>query len=443
MYYNSSMVDSLQEKLTKTLRNIQGKGRLSERNMEETLKEIRIALLESDVNYKVVKDFLERVRQESIGQDVLNAVEPGQLLVKIVHDELIRLLGDEDNSLHFADSGLTSIMIVGLQGTGKTTQAAKQANLLKKKGRKPILIAADIIRPAAIEQLQTLGRQINVEVYTQGTAVKVLDQVERGIAYAKKNGYDTAIIDTAGRLQIDEELMQELKDIKDLVHPEEILLTVDAMTGQDIVNVANAFNDLLNVTGLILTKFDGDAKGGAALSVKAVTGVPIKFAGTGEKISDLEVFYPDRLAQRILGMGDVVSFVEKAQEEMDMKQAEETANRLMDGKFTMDDLLNSIEQSRKLGPLSSIMKMMPGMSEMANAINDSAADEELKRIKAIIQSMTPAEREDPSIMRSSHKRRIARGSGTRVEDVNKLCNQYDKMKKLFKNMSSMKSLFRM
>lgn len=437
------MFDSLQEKLTKTLRNIQGKGRLSERNMEETLKEIRIALLESDVNYKVTRDFLERVRQESIGQDVLNSVEPGQLLVKIVHDELIRLLGDEDNSLHFAEDGLTSIMIVGLQGTGKTTQAAKLASLLRKKGRRPILIAADIIRPAAIEQLQTLGKQINVEVYSEGTDVKVLDQVERGIAYAGKNGYDTAIIDTAGRLQIDEELMQELKDIKDLVHPEEILLTVDAMTGQDIVNVAQAFNDLLDVTGLILTKFDGDAKGGAALSVKAVTGVPIKFAGTGEKISDLEVFYPDRLAQRILGMGDVVSFVEKAQEEMDMKQAEETANRLMDGKFTMDDLLNSIEQSRKLGPLSSIMKMMPGMSEMANAINDSAADEELKRIKAIIQSMTPAEREDPSIMRSSHKRRIAKGSGTRVEDVNKLCNQYDKMKKLFKNMSSMKSLFRM
>ena len=312
------MFDSLQEKLTKTLRNVQGKGKLSERNMEETLKEIRVALLESDVNYKVVKDFLEKVRQESIGQDVLNSVEPGQLLVKIVHDELINLLGDEDNSLHFAESGLTSIMIVGLQGTGKTTQAAKLAALLKKQGRKPILIAADIIRPAAIEQLQTLGKQINVEVYSEGTDVKVLDQVEHGIAYAKEKGYDTALIDTAGRLQIDEELMQELKDIKDLIHPEEILLTVDAMTGQDIVNVANAFNDLLQVTGLIITKFDGDSKGGAALSVKAVTGVPIKFTGVGEKISDLETFYPDRLAQRILGMGDVVSFVEKAQEEMDM-----------------------------------------------------------------------------------------------------------------------------
>jgi signal recognition particle subunit SRP54 len=435
------MFDSLQEKLTKTLRNVQGKGKLSERNMEETLKEIRIALLESDVNYKVVKDFLEKVRQESIGQDVLNAVEPGQLLVKIVHDEIISLLGDESAELNFKENDLTSIMIVGLQGTGKTTQAAKLANFLKKKGRKPIMIAADIIRPAAIEQLETLGKQIDVEVFSMGVDVPVLKQVEEGIRYGKEKGYDTALIDTAGRLQIDEELMNELKQIKDLIHPDEILLTVDAMTGQDIVNVANAFHELLDVTGLILTKFDGDSKGGAALSVKAVTGVPIKFTGTGEKISDLEMFYPDRLAQRILGMGDVVSFVEKAQEEMDMKKAEETAGRLMDGKFTMDDLLNSIEQSRKLGPLSSIMRTMPGMSEMANAINDSDADNELRKIKAIIQSMTPAEREDPSIMRSSHKRRIAKGSGTRVEDVNKLCNQYDKMKKLFKNMSSMKSMF--
>ena len=443
MYYNKNMFDSLQEKLTKTLRNVQGKGKLSERNMEETLKEIRVALLESDVNYRVVKDFLEKVRQESIGQDVLNSVEPGQLLVKIVHDEIIRLLGEEESGINFKEDGLTSIMIVGLQGTGKTTQAAKLASLLKKKGRKPMMIAADIIRPAAIEQLKTLGDQINVEVFSKGVDVDVLTQVKEGIAYAEEKGYDTVLIDTAGRLQIDEQLMKELKDIKDLIHPDEILLTVDAMTGQDIVNVANAFNDLLEVTGLILTKFDGDSKGGAALSVKAVTGVPIKFTGTGEKISDLETFHPDRLAQRILGMGDVVSFVEKAQEEMDMKQAEETANRLMEGKFTMDDLLNSIEQSRKLGPLSSIMRMMPGTSDMANAINDSAADEELKRIKAIIQSMTPAEREDPSIMRSSHKRRIAKGSGTRIEDVNKLCNQYDKMKKLFKNMSSMKSLFKM
>ena len=435
------MFDSLQEKLTKTLRNVQGKGKLSERNMEETLKEIRIALLESDVNYKVVKDFLEKVRQESIGQDVLNSVEPGQLLVKIVHDQIIELLGDEDNSLNFNDKGLAKIMIVGLQGTGKTTQAAKLANLLKKQGKKPMLLAADIIRPAAIEQLKTLGKQIDVEVYSEGTDVDVLSQVANGVDYAQKKNYDVVLIDTAGRLQIDETLMKELKDIKDMIEPEEILLTVDAMTGQDIVNVANAFNDLLDVTGLILTKFDGDSKGGAALSVKAVTGVPIKFTGVGEKISDIETFHPERLAQRILGMGDIVTFVEKAQEEMDMKKAEETAKRLMEGKFTMDDLLNSIEQSRKLGPLSSIMKMMPGMADYANAINDTQADDELKRIKAIIQSMTPEEREDPSIMRSSYKKRIAKGSGTSVDQVNKLCNQYDKMKKLFKNMSAMKSMF--
>ncbi len=437
------MFDSLQDKLTKTLRNVQGKGRLSERNMEETLKEIRIALLESDVNYQVVKDFLERIRQESIGQDVLNSVEPGQLLVKIVNDEIIRLLGDEDNSLNINEKGPTRIMLVGLQGTGKTTQLAKLANLLKKQGKKPIMIAGDIYRPAAIDQLKTLGRQIDVEVYSEGTDVDVLTQVVNGVKYGEEKGYDVVLIDTAGRLQIDEVLMQELKDIKDAIDPDEILLTVDALTGQDIVNVARSFNELLDVTGLILTKFDGDSKGGAALSVKAVTGVPIKFTGVGEKINDIETFHPDRLAQRILGMGDVVTFVEKAQEEIDMKEAEKTANRLMQGKFTMDDLLSSIEQSRKLGPISSIMKMMPGMSDMANAINDSDADKELKSIKAIIQSMTPEEREDPSIMRSSHKRRIAKGSGTSVEQVNKLCNQYDKMKKLFKNMSSLQSMFRM
>ena len=437
------MFDSLQDKLTKTIRNIQGKGKLSERNMEETLKEIRIALLESDVNYNVVKNFLEKVRQESIGQDVLNNVEPGQLLVKIVHDELLNLLGDEDNQLHFNESGLTTIMIVGLQGTGKTTQLAKLANYLKKNNRKPIMIAGDIVRPAAIEQLQSLGKQIDVEVFSKGIDVPVLNQIKQGIEYAKEKGYDTVLIDTAGRLQIDEELMQELKDIKDEIHPDEILLTVDALTGQDIVNVSNTFNELLDITGLVLTKFDGDSKGGGALSVKAVTGVPIKFMGVGEKISDLEVFHPERLAQRILGMGDVVSFVEKAQEEMDMKVAEKTAERLMSGKFTMEDLLNSIEQSRKLGPLSSIMGMLPGMNDMSKAINDEDADFQLKQIKAIIQSMTPEEREDPSILRNSHKRRIAKGSGTSVEAINKLVNQYDKMKKVFKNMSSLTSMFKM
>lgn len=435
------MLDSLQEKLTKTLRNIQGKGKLSERNMEETLEEIRVALLESDVNYGVTKQFLEKVRQESIGQDVLNSIEPGQLLVKIVNDELVKLLGDNDNSINFNTNGLTNIMVVGLQGTGKTTQVGKIANLFKKQGKKVLLIAADIIRPAAIEQLKTLGNSIDVETYSEGTGVDVITQVRNGVSYATKNSFDVCLIDTAGRLQIDETLMKELKDIKSLVNPQEILLTVDALTGQDIVNVANAFNELLQVTGLIVTKFDGDSKGGSVLSVKAVTGVPIKFTGVGEKINDLEEFHPDRLAQRILGMGDVVSLVEKAQEEMDMKKAEELTARLMAGKFTMNDLLTSIEQSRKLGPISSLLGMMPGMSDMAVKVNDEEADEQLKHIKAIIYSMTPEEREDPSIMRSSHKRRIAAGSGLSINDVNKLMNQYEKMSKMMKSLSSMKSRF--
>ena len=436
-----SMLDSLQEKLTKTLRNIQGKGKLSERNMEETLEEIRVALLESDVNYKVTKEFLEKVRQESIGQDVLNSIEPGQLLVKIVNDELVKLLGDNDNSINFNSDGLTCIMVVGLQGTGKTTQVGKIANLFKKQGKKVLLIAADIIRPAAIEQLKTLGNSIDVETYSEGTTVDVLTQVKNGVAYAKTNGFDVCLIDTAGRLQIDEQLMKELKDIKSLVNPQEILLTVDALTGQDIVNVASTFNELLQVTGLIVTKFDGDSKGGSVLSVKAVTGVPIKFTGVGEKINDLEEFHPDRLAQRILGMGDVVSLVEKAQEEMDLKKAEETAARLMAGKFSMNDLLVSIEQSAKLGPVSSLLRMMPGMSDFAGKVDDEQAGNELKRIRAIIYSMTPEEREDPSIMRSSHKRRIAAGSGTSINDVNKLMNQYERMSKMFKSFSSMKSRF--
>ena len=437
------MLDSLQEKLTKTLRNIQGKGKLSERNMEDTLKEIRVALLESDVNYTVVKNFLETIRQESIGQDVLNSIEPGQLLVKIVHDELLKLLGDGDNELKFNESGLSIFMVVGLQGTGKTTQVAKLANLLKKQGKKVMLIAGDIIRPAAIDQLKTLGNSIGVYTYSEGTDVSVLKQVKNGVEYAKNNNYDVCLIDTAGRLQIDETLMQELKDIKDLTHPQEILLTVDALTGQDIVNVAKAFHELLDVTGLIVTKFDGDSKGGSVLSVKAVTGVPIKFTGIGEKIDDIETFHPDRLAQRILGMGDVVSLVEKAQEEFDMKEAERLTNRMMSGKFTMNDLLSSIEQSSKLGPISSIMKMLPGMSDFAGQINDNEVDDQLKHTRAIIYSMTPEERENPDIMRSSHRRRIAAGAGVSINEVNKLMNQYERTKKMMKSFSSMASKFKM
>lgn len=428
--------DTLQEKITKTLRNIEGKGKLSERNMEDTLKELRIALLDSDVNYGVVQNFLNDVRKEAVGQDVLNSIDPGQLLVKIVHDEIIKLLGDDDNSIHFA-SGLTTIMMVGLQGTGKTTQAAKIANIFKKQGKKVLLVAGDLVRPAAVEQLKTLAQSIEVEVFSKGLFVNALNTSIDAKKYAKENGFDVMIVDTSGRLQIDEVLMQELKDIKQAVSPEEILLTVDAMTGQDIVNVANTFNDELNVTGLVVTKFDGDSKGGAVLSVKSITGVPIKFVGVGEKISDLDEFHPDRLADRILGMGDVVSLVEKAQEEFDEKRSEEIARNMMSGKFTLDDMLYSIEASRKLGPLSSIMGMLPGMGDYKNMINDEDADKNLKKVKAVIQSMTPEERKDPSRLRGTHKRRIAKGSGTTVDDVNKVINQYDKMKKVMRSFSGM------
>ena len=428
--------DTLQEKITKTLRNIEGKGKLSERNMEDTLKELRIALLDSDVNYGVVQNFLNDVRKEAVGQDVLNSIDPGQLLVKIVHDEIIKLLGDDDNSIHFAP-GLTTIMMVGLQGTGKTTQAAKIANIFKKQGKKVLLVAGDLVRPAAVEQLKTLAQSIEVEVFSKGLFVNALNTSIDAKKYAKENGFDVMIVDTSGRLQIDEVLMQELKDIKQAVSPEEILLSVDAMTGQDIVNVANTFNDELNVTGLVVTKFDGDSKGGAVLSVKSITGVPIKFVGVGEKISDLDEFHPDRLADRILGMGDVVSLVEKAQEEFDEKRSEEIARNMMSGKFTLDDMLYSIEASRKLGPLSSIMGMLPGMGDYKNMINDEDADKNLKKVKAVIQSMTPEERKDPSRLRGTHKRRIAKGSGTTVDDVNKVINQYDKMKKVMRSFSGM------
>ena len=439
--------DTLQEKITKTLRNIEGKGKLSERNMEDTLKELRIALLDSDVNYGVVQNFLNDVRKEAVGQDVLNSIDPGQLLVKIVHDEIIKLLGDDDNSIHFAP-GLTTIMMVGLQGTGKTTQAAKIANIFKKQGKKVLLVAGDLVRPAAVEQLKTLAQSIEVEVFSKGLFVNALNTSIDAKKYAKENGFDVMIVDTSGRLQIDEVLMQELKDIKQAVSPEEILLTVDAMTGQDIVNVANTFNDELNVTGLVVTKFDGDSKGGAVLSVKSITGVPIKFVGVGEKISDLDEFHPDRLADRILGMGDVVDGFDvmyvilhtlygTSQEEFDEKRSEEIARNMMSGKFTLDDMLYSIEASRKLGPLSSIMGMLPGMGDYKNMINDEDADKNLKKVKAVIQSMTPEERKDPSRLRGTHKRRIAKGSGTTVDDVNKVINQYDKMKKVMRSFSGM------
>ena len=440
MLYNINMFDNLSEKLTKTFRNLVGKGKLSDRNMEETLEEIRIAFLDADVNYKVTTDFLKQIKEQALGKDVLNAVEPGQMLVKIVNDELVKLLGDNNEGLNIQSSGVTSIMMVGLQGTGKTTQVAKIANILKKQNHKVLIAACDLIRNAAVEQLETLASSIDVCVFKKDT--NALDVAKDALAYAKANGFDVLLIDTAGRLQIDELLMKELVDIKEAIRANEVLLTVDALTGQDIVNVANEFNRLLSVTGLVVTKYDSDTKGGAILSCKACTGVPIKFVGVGEKINDLDIFYPDRVASRILGMGDVVSLVEKAQEEIDEKKAEEVAQRMLDGKFTLDDMFFQLDQSRKLGPLSGLLSMMPGMSQFKNQINDEDADLMIKKYKAIIQSMTKKERKDPTILRSSHKRRIASGSGTTSDDVNKLINNFEKTKKVMSQLSSMKGMFK-
>lgn len=429
--------DSLSERLNHAMRNVAGKGKLTDKNMEDMLKEVRLALLEADVNYRIVKDFLEEVRNKARGEDVINSVEPGEMLVKIVHDQLIDLLGNEEAEIHFKETGITTIMMAGLQGTGKTTSAAKIANLLKKKDRKILMIAADVIRPAAIEQLQTLGKEIDTEVFTKGVETSALETVREGMRYAEANGYDTVIIDTAGRLHIDEELMNELRDINRLVHPDEILLTVDAMTGQDIVNVAKAFAEALPLTGLVVTKFDGDSRGGGVLSVKKITGVPVKFVGEGEKIEDMDVFHPDRMADRILGMGDIVTLVEKAQEKMDMEAAQKSAEKMLSGKFDLNDMLAQFEQIERMGPLSGIMKMIPGMNQYAGMMNENATQGAMKHAKAIIQSMTKWERENPEKIRSTMKKRIARGSGTSINEVNKVLNQHSKMKKMMGTIGGM------
>lgn len=422
--------DSLSERLNKAMRNVAGKGTLSDANMEDMLKEVRLALLEADVNYKIVKDFLNEIREKARGEEVLKSVEPGEQLVKIVHDQIIDLLGNEEAGLNFKSEGITVIMMVGLQGTGKTTSVAKIAKILKTKmNRRPMLIAADVIRPAAIEQLQTLGKEIDTEVFTLGPDTAALETVKQGMQYAAEKGYDTVFIDTAGRLHIDEVLMNELKDINELVHPDDILLTVDAMTGQDIVNVAQAFKEALPLTGLVVTKFDGDSRGGGVLSVKKITEVPVKFVGEGEKIDDMDVFHPDRMADRILGMGDIVSFVEKAQEKIDQEESQKMAERMMNGQFSLNDMLKQMEMIEKMGPLGGIMKMLPGMNQYADMMDEAKTGSAMKQTKAIIQSMTNYEREHPEKIRSTMKKRIAKGSGTSVESVNKLMNQFARTKK--------------
>lgn len=430
--------DSLSERLNKAMRNVVGKGTLSDANMEDMLKEVRIALLEADVNYRIVKQFLEDVREKARGQNVLSSVEPGEQLVKIVHDQIIELLGDEDATVQFKEDGITVIMLAGLQGTGKTTSVAKIANFFKQKeNRNPLLIAADVIRPAAIDQLKTLGKEIGCEVFSLGTETSALETVKQGMEYAREHGFDTVFIDTAGRLHIDEELMNELKDINETVHPDEILLTVDAMTGQDIVNVAQAFQEALPLTGLVVTKFDGDSRGGGVLSVKKITGVPIKFVGEGEKIEDMNRFYPDRMADRILGMGDIVSLVEQAQEKLDMEENERLAQRMLDGQYTLDDMLKQFEQINKLGSFGGIMKMLPGMGQYADMMDEAKAAGSMAKTKAIIQSMTKYEREHPEKLRGTMKKRIAKGSGTKVDDVNRLINQFNRMKKTIGRLGAM------
>ncbi len=427
--------ESLSERLQSSLKKIRGQSTLTQENMDEMLREIRLALLEADVNFKVVKEFIENTRQKALGQDVIGSLKPGQLVVKIVHDELVELLGTTVSELDLSKKP-TVIMMVGLQGSGKTTTAGKIANLLvKKHAKRPLLIAADIYRPAAVDQLKTLGRQLNIPVFEKGTEVSAQQIVTEGLAYAHENHNDVIIIDTAGRLHIDEPLMKELEDIKEIANPSDILLVVDALTGQDIVNVAASFHDRLAITGAVLTKLDGDSRGGGALSIRHITHVPIKFIGTGEKLDQIDLFYPDRMADRILGMGDVVSLVEKVQDVYDEKDSLKALEKMQRGTFGLDDMLEQMNQVKKLGPLSGILKMMPGMPAMPQ-INDDEADKNMKKTEAIILSMTKEERRNPSILNAKRKERIAKGSGRSVADINRLLKQFEQSQLMMKQLGN-------
>jgi signal recognition particle subunit SRP54 len=430
------MFESLSDRLQTVFQKLGSKGRLDENDVREGMKQVRLALLEADVNFKVVKDFVANVTEQAIGEEVTKSLTPHQQVVKIVHQELINLLGTENAPLQEAKPGPTVIMLVGLQGTGKTTLAAKLALHLRKKGKRVMLAAADVYRPAAITQLQTLGKQLNVPVYSEGTGARPPDIAANALEQAKREMVNTLIIDTAGRLQIDEPLMEELEQIIARVEPTERLLVVDAMTGQEAVRVAETFNQRVGVTGLVMTKMDGDARGGAALSVRAVTGVPIKFLSTGEKVdtNTLEPFYPDRLASRILGMGDVLSLIEKAEQIYDADQAKAMEKKLRKGKFDFEDFLSSMQQMRKLGPLQELLKMIPGMGQLAK--QEELIDEsQLKKIEAMITSMTPLERRNPEIIKNSRRTRIARGSGTSESDVAALIKQFMQMQRMMKQIA--------
>ena len=430
------MFEGLVDKMTEAFKKFKGKGKLTEADVKAGMREVKLALLEADVNYKVVKDFIKIVTDRAVGAEVLDSLMPAQQVVKIVNEELCNLMGGTQAKLNISSKPPTVIMMVGLQGAGKTTHAGKLAGMYKKQGKRPLLVACDVYRPAAIKQLEVVGGRLEIPVFQMGDKVSPVEIAKAGIEHAKKHGHDMVFIDTAGRLHIDEVLMNELRDIKASTEPAEILLVVDSMTGQDAVNVVESFNELLDITGVILTKLDGDTRGGAALSVRHVTGKPIKFVGTGEKLDMIEPFYPDRMASRILGMGDVLSLIEKAQQNFDEKQAEELERKMREQSFTLTDFLEQFKQVRGMGPIENLMGMIPGVNQAA--LKDVKVDEkQLDRIEAIILSMTPEERDKPDLINSSRKQRIAKGSGMKVEDVNRLLKQYDQMKQMMKQFSKL------
>ena len=431
--------EGLSDKLQEAFRKLKGKGKLTEKDIKEAMREVKLALLEADVNFKVVKKLIKNISEKCEGSEVLESLTPAQQVIKIVNEELTELMGGSESKLNFNTVGPTIIMMVGLQGAGKTTLSGKLALSLRKQNKKPLLVACDVYRPAAIKQLEVVGKQIDIPVFQMGDKVNPVDIAKAGIAHGRENGNNVIIIDTAGRLHIDESLMDELKQIKAEINPNEILLVVDSMTGQDAVNVAENFNKDLDITGVALTKLDGDTRGGAALSIRDIAQKPIKFIGVGEKMSDFEVFYPDRMASRILGMGDVLSLIEKAQEAFDDKEAKDLSSKMLENDFNYEDYLSAMEQMKKLGSLSKIMEMIPGIPKEAKDIDFDASEKQLGRVKAIIFSMTPKERRNPKLLAgsSSRKKRIAKGSGTSIQEVNKLIKGFDMMKKQMKQMKSL------
>ncbi|NOZ50217.1 MAG: signal recognition particle protein [Chloroflexi bacterium] len=429
------MFENLSDKLQSVFDNLGKRGRLSEEDVDKALRQVRLALLEADVNYKVVKDFVSRVRERAVGSDVLRSLTPAQQVIKIVHEELIQTLG-ESASLDLSGQPPHVILLVGLQGSGKTTMAAKLASRLRSSGQRPLLVAADTYRPAAVTQLEVLGRQIDIPVHSEGIAPSPPDIVNRGLRRARNEARTIVIVDTAGRLTIDEQMMQELVEIKTLTRPKEVILVVDAMTGQEAVRVAADFHKRLQLTGLVLTKIDGDARGGAAISMRSVTGVPIKFLGTSEKIDGIEVFHPDRLASRILGMGDMLTMIEKAEAVIDQKEAARMEKKLRSASFDLDDFLKQMRQIKKMGPLTGLLEMIPGMGQIAKDIDPQAAEQQLRHIEAIISSMTGSERRDSRLLNGSRKRRVAAGSGTSVQQVNELLSQFRQMQRLMKQIQS-------